>query len=156
MGDLRKTVQALWHGEVLWSCPMARYSTLKAGGPAAAVVEPRCITELAHLVRGLRANHVEWLVVGGGSNILVTDQGFAGVVVHLGREFAAISMKEVDVLEVSVTVEAGCSLARLTKWCIEQELSGLEFAAGIPGTIGGAVVMNAGAWGRRSVPWYGR
>lgn len=148
MNDLRKTVQALWPGEVFWSCPMARYSTLRAGGPAAALIEPRCVTELVHVVRGLRANRVDWLVIGGGSNILVTDQGFAGVVLHLGREFATISKKSEAEAEVLVTVEAGCSLARLSKWCIEQELTGLEFAAGIPGSVGGAVVMNAGAWGQ--------
>ena len=78
MTDLRLTVQALWNGEVLWSCPMARYSTLRVGGPAAAVIEPRCMTELASLIRGFRANKVDWLVVGGGSNILVREQGFAG------------------------------------------------------------------------------
>ena len=152
MSDLRKTVQALWHGEVLWSCPMARYSTLKAGGPAAALIEPRCVTELAHLVRGFQANHVDWLVIGGGSNILVADQGFAGVIIHLGRQFASITKSSDDDVEVLITVDAGCSLARLTKWCIEQELAGLEFAAGIPGSVGGAVVMNAGAWGHEIGP----
>ena len=148
MIDLRKTVQALWHGEILWSCPMARYSTFKAGGPAAALIEPRSIEELASLVRGLREQKIKWMVVGGGSNILVTDEGFAGVVLHLGRAFGAIAEVDSQDGAVRVTVEAGCSLARLVNWCLEREFSGLEFAAGIPGSIGGAVVMNAGAWGR--------
>ena len=146
--DLQKTVQALWHGKVLWGCPMARYSTLRAGGSAAALVEPGSITELADLLRELADKNLQWLVVGGGSNILVSDHGFAGVVLHLGREFAAISSVAGEGDEVLVTVEAGCSLARLVKWCLEQELTGLEFVAGIPGSVGGAVVMNAGAWGQ--------
>ncbi len=148
MADLRRTVQGLWGGEVLWGCPMARYSTLRAGGPAAALLEPRCTTELAGLVRGFQANGIDWLVVGGGSNILVCEQGFAGVVLHLGRQFAAISKLSNDEHGVLVTVEAGCSLARLGNWCLGHEFTGLEFATSIPGSIGGAVVMNAGAWGR--------
>ena len=148
MSDLRKTVQALWSGDVLLNCPMARYSTLRAGGETAALIEPRSIMELVQLVEGLSANRVEWLVIGGGSNILVSDQGFAGVVLHLGREFAGISAVAGEENVMLVTVEAGCSLARLVNWCLEEELTGLEFAAGIPGSIGGAVVMNAGAWGQ--------
>lgn len=148
MIDFQKTVQLLWGGEILWDCPMARYSTLRVGGLAAAMIEPRSMTELADLVQGLSASRVKWMVIGGGSNILVSDQGFAGVVLHLGREFSGISAEAGNESEVLVTVEAGCSLARLVKWCVEQELTGLEFAAGIPGSIGGAVVMNAGAWGQ--------
>ncbi len=148
MIDLRKTLQALWHGEILWSCPMAGYSTIKAGGPAAALIEPRSMAELAALVRGLHENRVKWMVLGGGSNVLVADEGFAGVVLHLGRRFGAIAEAGGQDGSVLVTVEAGCSLARLVNWCLERELAGLEFASGIPGSIGGAVVMNAGAWGR--------
>lgn len=153
MTNLRERVEALWSGEALWDCPMARFSTLGVGGLAGAVIEPSSLSELLTLVRNLRAENIDRLVIGGGSNILVSDQGFAGVVIHLGRKFAAINEQTgVDDKEASATVEAGCSLARLVNWCLDRELGGLEFAAGIPGSIGGAVVMNAGAWGHELAP----
>lgn len=147
MTDLRNIVSAFWDGEILWDCPMARFSTLRVGGPAAALVEPASMADLERLVRGLQERGLPWYVVGGGSNILVREAGFAGVVIHLGRKFAAISEPLADGERMEVSVAAGCSLTRLAGWCAEQGVSGLEFASGIPGTVGGAVVMNAGAWG---------
>lgn len=147
MTELRAKLTSIWEGDVLWERPMAEYSTIRVGGPAAALVEPASLAELLRLVRGLRQHGLPWLVVGGGSNILVADQGFAGVVVLLGRALATISGPVAAGDGQLVTVEAGCSLAKLVAWGAERGLSGLEFAAGIPGSVGGAVVMNAGAWG---------
>lgn len=147
MTDLGVTLRSFWDGEILRDCSMARFSTIRAGGPAAAVVQPAGMDELLRLIQGLRGHGLPWQVVGGGSNILVADEGFAGVIVLLGRAFAAIAGPVADRDRRLVTVEAGCPLARLVNWCVARELRGLEFAAGIPGSIGGAVVMNAGAWG---------
>jgi UDP-N-acetylmuramate dehydrogenase len=125
---------------------MANFSTLKVGGPADALIRPGSRDELVRLVSCLAEAQIPWRVIGGGSNILVADRGIEGVVIVLGRDFAAIEPLPGDGVH-RLLVEAGCSLARLSSWCLEHGLSGLEFVAGIPGTVGGAVMMNAGAWG---------
>ncbi|MFH1020558.1 MAG: UDP-N-acetylmuramate dehydrogenase [Pseudomonadota bacterium] len=138
----------LWSGEIEWNSPMARWCTLQVGGPAKAVAMPASRAELQGLLAVLARLGVCWRVIGRGSNLLVSDAGFAGVVVMLGRKFAAIEQRAGGKGgEILVQVEAGCSLMKLVNWCAAQGLQGLEFAAGIPGSVGGAVVMNAGAWG---------
>ena len=136
-----------WCGEMLWNTSMADFSAYRVGGKAEAVIFPLGINELSLLVQGLRKLDINWLVLGRGTNILVADEGIKGVVIILGRSFC--SMEEIPQPDdaVLVRVKGGCSMARLVNWCTEQGLSGLEFAAGIPGSVGGATVMNAGAWG---------
>jgi len=114
------------------------------GGPARFLACPASLAELQSLLAILAELGVKWLAIGRGSNLLVGDTGYDGVMVMLGRKFAQISRPGEANL---VRAEAGCSLMRLGNWCAEQGLSGLEFATGIPGSVGGAVVMNAGAWG---------
>lgn len=136
-----------WAGEVLWNQTMAKYTTYRVGGNAEAIIFPGGIRELAQLLKGIKRLNIPCRLIGGGSNILVADEGLPGITLILGKSFAGITViKEVDD-RVYVKVKAGCSLANLLKWCLDQGLSGLEFAAGIPGTVGGALVMNAGAWG---------
>jgi UDP-N-acetylmuramate dehydrogenase len=143
---LRQKLQAIWPESVQWDCSLAPYTTLRVGGPAAALIEPSSLAELELLLQGLGAQGLPWLVIGRGSNILVADEGFAGVVVVLGSRLATIEeIREQD--HCLVRAAGGCSLPRLVSWCTDRGLSGLEFAAGIPGSIGGAIVMNAGAWG---------
>ncbi len=139
----------IWDGTVSWDAELASFTTFRIGGPALALVVPEKMTEIISLVNGCKAAGIPWCVVGGGSNLLVPDEGFPGVVMVLGRKFSAI--REVGLDEAGrslVEVEAGCRLAALLNWTCDKGLSGLEFSAGIPGTIGGAVNMNAGAWGR--------
>jgi len=125
---------------------MASYSTLKVGGPADALIQPNNKEALARLVGRLTEEQIPWRVIGRGSNIVVADGGVDGVVIMLDRDFAAI--KELSGPEgPSLSVEAGCSLAKLLHWCCEHSLSGMEFVSGIPGSVGGAIMMNAGAWG---------
>ena len=133
-------------GEVRWHAPMAGYTTFKVGGPAEAVVLPRDRHELALLVQALAGIKVPWLVLGRGSNVVIADEGLPGVVILFGRDFAKIELLEEDAESAVVRVEAGCALARLVGWAVKRGLAGLEFAAGIPGSVGGAIVMNAGAW----------
>ena len=137
-----------WNGEVVWNAPMGDYTTFKTGGEAEAVVEPRGCNEISLLVQGLRKINVPWQIMGRGSNVLVSDKGLKGVVIILGREFSDIETVQADGNTVLVRVQAGCSLARLISWTQQEGLSGLEFATGIPGSVGGAIVMNAGAWKR--------
>ncbi len=144
--DLRRRVNRCYGGEVRWNESLAGYTTLRVGGPAAAVVMPATVEELAGLIRGLEG--VPWWVIGRGSNILVPDEGLAGVVIVMDRNLTAITVIESRDDTVLVRVQAGCGLAPLIRWTVEQGFSGLEFACGIPGTVGGAVIMNAGAWGR--------
>ncbi len=133
-------------GEVRWQEPMARHTTLGVGGPALVLVQPRSVEAVTSLVRALE--RIPWWVVGRGSNLLVPDEGLPGVVVLLGRPLSRITVLAADERCVRVRVQAGCTLARLIRWCVEQGFAGLEFLAGVPGTVGGAVAMNAGAWGQ--------
>ncbi len=136
-----------WSGEVLWNQDLANFTTYRVGGRAEAIIFPAGINELSHLLKGIRRLNIPCRLIGSGSNILVADEGLRGITLIIGKRFAGITvMKEVDD-RVYVKVEAGCSLARLLSWCLDQGLSGLEFVAGIPGSVGGALVMNAGAWG---------
>lgn len=137
-----------WSGEVLWNCSLAEYTTFKVGGKAEAMVLPRGCKELSLLVQGLRKINVNWQVLGLGSNVLIDDKGLSGVVILLGRNFSHYEVEKSDDKSVMVKVQAGCSLAKLVNWTVKNGYAGLEFAAGIPGSIGGAIVMNAGAWQR--------
>lgn len=142
-------LRGLWSGEIEWDSPMARWCTLQVGGPAKAVATPASRAELQSLLAVLAKLGVCWRVIGRGSNLLVSDAGYDGVMVMLGRKFAAIAPRAGEKEGgITVQVEAGCSLMKLVNWCAAQGLEGLEFAAGIPGSVGGAVVMNAGAWGK--------
>ncbi|MDF1577536.1 MAG: UDP-N-acetylmuramate dehydrogenase [Desulfurivibrionaceae bacterium] len=147
--ELRARLRRFWPGGVRWQAPMAALTTLKVGGPAQALVMPGTRDEVTRLINGCRIEEIPCHIIGGGSNLLVADEGLAGLVIGLGRNFAGIGrIGEDQCGRILVEVEAGCSLAGLLNWCADSALSGLEFAAGIPGTVGGAVVMNAGAWGR--------
>jgi len=144
----REVLGSFWRGSVAWNEPLAKWTTLRVGGPALALVEPESLDQVHQLLAGWQASGLPWLVIGGGSNLLVSDRGFPGLVLVLGRKFGGIHAGGADPEgRMLVEVAAGCRLARLVNWCQAQGLSGLEFAAGIPGSVGGAVIMNAGAWG---------
>ena len=141
-----------WKGEILWDSPMSRFSSLKVGGPAEAILFAESHAELQNLIGWLHDNNVGWQVIGRGSNILVPDEGLPGVVIFLDGEFARFEIDEnsppaADTETVRIWAGAGCLLPKLVRHCIINGLAGLEFAIGIPGSVGGAVVMNAGAWG---------
>jgi UDP-N-acetylmuramate dehydrogenase len=147
--ELRTKLRQFWAGEIRWRAPLAEFTTLRVGGPAQALVMPAEADEIVRLINGCRGADIPWCVVGGGSNLLVADAGFAGLAIVLGRGYAGIRITgRDDAGRTLVEVEAGCRLAKLLTWCRDQGLAGLEFAVGIPGTVGGAIVMNAGAWGR--------
>ena len=122
--------------------PMARHTTWHAGGPADAWFVPRDLADLAAFLRELPGGvPVTW--VGLGSNLLVRDAGIRGVVISLHG--ALNGLERVD--ETTLRVEAGVPCARIARQCARWELGPAEFFAGIPGTLGGALAMNAGAWG---------
>ncbi|MBW2465773.1 MAG: UDP-N-acetylmuramate dehydrogenase [Deltaproteobacteria bacterium] len=130
---------------------MSQYSTLKVGGPAEAVITATDIDELTGLIKWLKENEISWWIIGRGSNILVPDKGLPGVTIMLEGKFTGIEklfdLQDQAENHVFIRVGGGCSLAKAVNYCTANSLSGLEFAVGIPGSLGGAVVMNAGAWG---------
>lgn len=134
---LRRAVEGV-KGEVRWKEPLSRHTTLHIGGPADVLVIPEHREALAGLLRRARAEKIPVFIMGG-SNLLVRDGGMRGMVVKLS-EFQSIRDTAPDEIEA----EAGVLLSRLARHALERELGGLEFALGIPGTMGGAVVMNAG------------
>ena len=127
-------------GELLRDEPLWRHTSWQVGGAAAALLRPANHVDLVKAVRLLAAAGVPWMVIGGGSNLLVRDGGFPGVVIDL-KELGEIRFGANGVVEVG----AGARLNTLVKKLVAAGLGGLEELAGIPGTVGGAVVMNAGA-----------
>ena len=115
---------------------------MRTGGPAALFAEPRNAQQLAHVHQWAQEKGLSLLILGNGSNLLIADSGFDGLVIHLGR-----TLSEVSVFANTLTAQAGASLAAAARAAAQASLTGLEFAAGIPGSIGGAVCMNAGAYG---------
>lgn len=122
--------------------PMKKHTTFRVGGPADYFVTPHSKKEIQGVMETCQKEGVPCYIMGNGSNVLVSDQGYAGVIIQIYKNYSDIQVEE-DV----VTVKAGASLAKVAKKALESGLTGFEFAAGIPGTIGGAVVMNAGAYG---------
>lgn len=133
--------------KVQWDVPMDRYSTFRTGGRATALVQVEEKNELAWLLGWLTQEEIHWQVLGGGSNILVASNPFSGVFVQLAGTFASIKLIEGAREKRRVEVGAGCSLGKLATFCRRECLTGLEWAVGIPGTVGGAIKMNAGAHG---------
>lgn len=121
---------------------LAPYTTMRTGGPAALFAEPRNAQQLEHVHQWAQEKGLSLLILGNGSNLLIADSGFDGLVIHLGR-----ALSEVSVFANTLTAQAGASLAAAARAAAQASLTGLEFAAGIPGSIGGAVCMNAGAYG---------
>ncbi len=128
-------------GEVILDEPMARHTTYRIGGPARFFVQANSISALTSVLRACARFDVPWVLVGRGSNLLVSDEGFAGVVLTLGRDFRRLHYDEERHL---ITVGAAATLAVVVREALHRSLAGLEFAVDVPGTVGGALRMNAG------------
>lgn len=129
-------------GSVLLNEPMSKYTTWKIGGPADALIVPENKLQLSNLIKLLHEEQIPWMMVGKGSNMLVSDKGVRGAVIKLGQELEQIAFTGTE-----VAAGGGASFVRLSIMAGKQGMTGLEFAGGIPGTVGGAVYMNAGAHG---------
>jgi UDP-N-acetylmuramate dehydrogenase len=121
---------------------MSGHTSFKIGGPAEVMCIPESVDQLLSLVSDLKVQKMPILFMGNGSNLLVPDHGIRGAVVKICEGF-----KTAQVAGVTIVAEAGCLLSSLSTLALENSLTGLEFASGIPGTLGGAVFMNAGAYG---------
>lgn len=134
-------------GEVRQNEPMSNHTSFRIGGPADALVTPADRDDLAALLGEVRERNIPYAVLGGGTNLLVRDGGFRGVIISLKRLNTIEASREYRSLGGSFAVvraDAGAALAKLLSYAAERGLTGLEFAAGIPGTVGGALCMNAG------------
>jgi len=136
----------IFKGEVKFMEPMKNHTSLRIGGPADVFAMPQDVFSLINMHTALKRNKIPVFPLGGGTNILVRDRGIEGVVVS-SRSFRRIGVVSRDSSHLYVTVEAGALLQRLVHYTKENGYSGIEGLAGIPGTVGGAISGNAGAFG---------
>ena len=141
--ELRRELQALVARPVAWQAPLATHTSLRIGGPAEALVQVESCAEIAAILALARKNNLPWRVLGKGSNVLIADEGLAGMTLILGDQFRRLEKTGAE----EIAAGAAVALPAVSHFCQEHGLAGLEFTAGIPGSVGGALVMNAGAGG---------
>lgn len=140
----KQEIEKLVQGLVFFSAPLREHTSLRIGGPAEALVVPPNRTSLSALVQYARAEGIPYFVLGKGSNLLVKDGGIRGMVIDLSAAFNRILLLKDEQESLFIEGQAGAALKGLTRFALAKGLSGLEFLAGIPGSIGGALFMNAG------------
>ena len=129
-------------GSVCVNEMMRKHTTFRIGGPASVFVAPKSEEDLVKAIRICRSQNAPYFILGNGSNLLVSDEGYDGVVVHIGADLRDISVEGTE-----ITAKTGAMLSQVAHAALEHGLTGMEFAAGIPGSLGGACMMNAGAYG---------
>ena len=134
--------QIVGENSILENENMANHTTFKCGGNASLYIAPNSTDELVKVLEVLRNENYPYMVIGNGSNLLVKDSGYDGAIVEVDKKIS-----EIDVRGEEMVVEAGAKLSKVATIAMENDLAGFEFAHGIPGNMGGAVVMNAGAYG---------
>lgn len=139
---LNKLEEIVGKEQVLTQEPMKKHTTFKVGGPADYYVKPEKISQIQEILAVAKEEEVPVYIIGNGSNLLVGDKGYRGVIVQIYK-----NMNEITVEDKIVTAQAGALLSTIAREAANRGLGGFEFASGIPGTIGGAVAMNAGAYG---------
>jgi len=140
--DYKKMALGLIKGRVFFDAPMRQFTSIKVGGPVDSLLFPKDGAELSKVVRYARRKEIPILILGKGTNLIVRDKGIRGWVINLTQGMRKVQL-DGDVVEA----EAGLSLQRLVQFSIQKSLTGLEPFFGIPGTVGGGLAMNAGAWG---------
>lgn len=156
MGKMKDHLRSLlkdFRGVALFDEPMSRHTSFRIGGPADALVFPGDESELARIIRIARTKRIPLFMLGGGTNLLVGDKGVRGIVISLSSRLAGDSFRRIvrtreEPNGVFLYAGAGVALARLLKYTVQNGLTGVEFTAGIPGSLGGAIVMNAGSYGK--------
>jgi UDP-N-acetylmuramate dehydrogenase len=143
---LRQKLRDMVSGKVLFDEPMSRHTSIGVGGNADAVIWPERSEELSRIVNFLRQFQVPFIPIGNGTNLIVKDGGYKGAVISMLR-MSGISLAERGSEQVLLHAGAGATLSEIVLLSEKRSLSGMEFCAGIPGSVGGAVRMNAGAYG---------
>ncbi|MBU1356150.1 MAG: UDP-N-acetylmuramate dehydrogenase [Candidatus Edwardsbacteria bacterium] len=140
--NILKQLAAKAKGQCRFSEPMSRHTSFRIGGPADLLVIPADEADLQNLLAGIHKSRIPYMVLGNGTNLLVLDGGIRGVVIKMTAGF-----RQADRKENTLKVGAGYALPRLVEGSAEMSLAGLEWGVGIPGSVGGALLMNAGAYG---------
>lgn len=149
---INKLTQIVGSDAIKFNELMKLHTTFRIGGPADLFVTPADAGTLQKAVECCKAFNIPWMIIGNGSNLLVGDKGIRGVVFQIFQTMDDVHFEPSDDGEIFVTAGAGILLSRLSKLIAREGLSGFEFASGIPGTFGGAVTMNAGAYGGEMKP----
>ncbi|GFN34359.1 UDP-N-acetylmuramate dehydrogenase [Tepidimicrobium xylanilyticum] len=129
-------------GEILFDEPMKNHTSFKIGGPADIMIIPNREDDITKSIKFCRENNIRYFVMGNGTNLLVKDTGIRGVVIKISNGF-----DNIEIQGDKVICQSGALLSKVAKKALKNSLTGFEFASGIPGTIGGAITMNAGAYG---------
>ena len=146
--DAIKELSTMVKGKILYQVPLSRYTSLHVGGIADSMIYPANLTELQKIISFCRTEKVPYFILGRGSNLVIRDGGIRGIVIKLSQSFKKIKIVKEFGNHARLFVEAGVSLRRLFTYSESRGLSGVEFTSGIPGSLGGALAMNAGAQGR--------
>ena len=129
-------------GEILFDEPMKNHTTFKIGGPCDVMIIPHSEENVLNALRTIKENDLQYMIIGNGSNLLVTDKGLRKVIIKIHDNY-----NDIKIDGNIVKVQAGALLSYTAKTAMKEDLTGMEFASGIPGDIGGAITMNAGAYG---------
>lgn len=138
----KKELESIVSGTVLFDEPMSKHTSYGIGGPVQAYIIPNDKKDLKSILKYSKQERISTYFVGSGSNLLVSDKGIDGIVITLGKSF-----KKLKINKNEVFAETGVMLGKMVKECSKKNLSGLESLIGVPGTLGGALIMNAGAFG---------
>ena len=138
--------EILSQDSIKYNEPMKKHTTMRVGGPCDCMVEPSSIEEIQKILEYARKNNIKYYVIGNGSNLLVKDEGVHALIIKIANKFSGV-----EVNGEHIKAYSGCSVPKLSQIAKENSLSGLEFACGIPGSVGGGIRMNAGAYGSEMV-----
>lgn len=138
--------EILSQDSIKYNEPMKKHTTMRVGGPCDCMVEPSSIEEIQKILEYARKNNIKYYVIGNGSNLLVKDEGVHALIIKIANKFSGV-----EVNGERIKAYSGCSVPKLSQIAKENSLSGLEFACGIPGSVGGGIRMNAGAYGSEMV-----
>jgi len=140
MDKLIEELKEMNLGKILTNVPLKNHTTYKVGGNAKVMIYPRNVETLITLINKLKSDEVKFMVLGNGSNVLFSDEEYNGVIIKLDE------FNKIEVHDNRIVAQAGAMMMKVCREAIKHELAGLEFASGIPGTVGGCIYMNAGAY----------
>ena len=146
MNKYKGLEEILDKGSIRYNEPMKKHTTMKVGGPCDCMVEPSSIEEIQKVLEYVKENNIKYYIIGNGSNLLVKDEGVHALIIKIANKFSGF-----EVNGEYIKAYSGCSVPKLSQIAKENSLSGLEFACGIPGSVGGGIRMNAGAYGSEMV-----
>ena len=140
--DKNEILAVLDEGKIRFDEPLSNLTSFKIGGPADVLCEVSNAEELIKIIGYAKSTGTPYFLLGNGSNVLVSDKGYRGIIIKFSKDNASVIVSD-----DTITADAGVTLSKLSQTAMNASLSGLEFASGIPGTLGGALFMNAGAYG---------